>query len=331
MAPALFSASFLLLSGPLPANAATAEYLPFANLSSSWGVVVIALLLLAAYFVLLFLLSGVRSSVPKKPETPPEAVTDFSFSPAEAGYLFRLEYDDSCIVASLIHLAHQGILSISDHHLGWMIHRESPCPGTVAPEERFLYQNLFRKKPSMLLEYKGGRVFSQVRRNFARFLNNRYGRRLSKPRMDVFLPGAVLAVLGGIALAATPGKTLVHIATYAGGAAVILLAGAFIVTRPTSYASQGNLEAEALRHHLTAVEIPGQSVEKTLLHFYAHLPHAVALDAARWWIVRNSETLHSLGEDPAEVETPWYTDGRTGLPGLVNLIENLVKTFHQMA
>jgi hypothetical protein len=293
--------------------------------------VIIALLLLAAYFVLFFLLFGIRSSVPKKPGTPPGEVTDFSFSPAEAGYLFRLEYDDSCIVAALIHLAHQGILSISDHHLGWMIHRESPCPGTVAPEERFLYQNLFRQKPSILLEYKGGGGFRQVHRNFVRFLNNRYGRRLSKPRMDVFLPGAVLAALGGIALAATPGKSLVHIATYAGAAAVILFAGAFIVTRPTRYASRGNLEAEALRHHLTAVRIPRESVEKTLLHFYAHLAHAVALDAARWWITRNSETLHSLGEDPAQVETPWYTDGRKGLPGLVPLVENLTKTLREMA
>jgi hypothetical protein len=170
-----------------------------------------------------------------------------------------------------------------------------------------------------------------VRRNFVRFLNNHYGRLLSKPRMEVFLPGVVLAVLGGIALAAMPGKSLVHIGTYAGGAAVILLAGAFIVTHPTSYASRGNLEAEALRQHLTVVQTPRQSVEKTLLHFYAHLAYAVALDAARCWIARNSEALHSLGEDPAQVEIPWYTDGRNGLPGLVTLTENLAKTFREMA
>jgi hypothetical protein len=91
------------------------------------------------------------------------------------------------------------------------------------------------------------------------------------------------------------------------------------------------LEAEALRQHLTAVQIPRQSVEKTLLHFYAHLAYAVALDAARCWIARNSEALHSLGEDPAQVEIPWYTDGRNGLPGLVTLTENLAKTFREMA
>jgi hypothetical protein len=331
LTPALVSVFFMLLLGPAPSNAAISEHLLFPDLSPPWGVVIIALLLLAAYFVLFFLLFGVRSSVLEKPETPSKEVSEFSFSPAEAGYLFRLEYDDTCLVAALIHLAHQGILSISDHHLGWMIHRESPCPGTVAPEERFLYQNLFRKKPSMLLESNGGGDFRQVRRNFVRFLNNHYGRLLSKPRMEVFLPGVVLAVLGGIALAATPGKSLVHIGTYTGGAAVILLAGAFIVTHPTSYASRGNLEAEALRQHLTAVQIPRQSVVKTLLRFYAHLAYAVALDAARWWIARNSETLHSLGEDPAQVETPWYTDGRNGLPGLITLAENLAETFRKMA
>ncbi|MFP4482290.1 MAG: hypothetical protein ACLFN0_05770 [Thermovirgaceae bacterium] len=320
----------MLLSRPSPANAVTPDSFLFLDMPPSWGVVIITLLLLAAYFVLFFLIFGIRSAVSERGDTLPEAMHDLAFSPAEAGYLFRLEYDDACLTAALIHLGHQGILSISDHHLGWMIRRESPCPGTVAPEERFLYQNLFRKKPSILLEHKGNAGFRQVRRNFMRFMNNHYGRRLSKPRMSVFLPGVVLAALGGAALAATPGKSLVHIAAYVGGAAVILLAGAFIVTRPTSYARRGNLEAEALRSHLTATQIPSETVKKTLVHFYAHLAHAIALDGARWWIARNSEALHSLGADPAEVETPWHTDGRNGLPGLVTLIENLGKTFREM-
>jgi len=331
--PFTFPATLLMvLSSPSPASAAIFGNFPFLHLSPIWGRVVIALLILAAYFVLCFLIFGIRSSTPMEADSPSRLqAPDTPFSPAEAGYLFRLEYDDACLVAALVHLAHQRIISISDHHQGRMIRQESPCPGTVAPEERFLHSLLFRKNPSILFEEKGNDTLRQIQRSFMRFMNNRYGRRLSKPRPGVFLPGTALALLGGIALIIMPDTSLVHFITYTGCAGIILIAGAFTVTRPTDYANRGNLAAEALRNHLTSTQIPAENTEEVLLHFWAHLPHAVALDAARWLIARNSETLHSLGEDPYQVETPWYTDGRKGLPGLVALIEGLGQTFREMS
>ncbi len=328
--PAFFSASFLLLSGPSPANAAIAENLLFPNLPSSCGVVIIALLLLAAYFVLFFLLFGVRSSVPQKPETPLEEVTEFSFSPAEAGFLFRLEYDDSCLVAALIQLAQQKVISISSHHLGWMFHRESPCPGTVAPEERFIFKALFQKGQPVLLEKNGGGDFRQIKRAFRRFMNRHYGRNLAKTRMTAFIPGVILAALGGIAVSRAPGASMVHILVYGLFAAAILFTGAFLVVKPTSYAKCGNAAAESLRQHLTATRIPATSPEETLRHFYTHLPHAIALDAARWWITRNCEALYSAGTNPAQIETEWYSNGEKGLHELVSLVEDLLKALAKM-
>jgi hypothetical protein len=327
-----FAIFLMVLSSPSQASAAIFGDFPFLHLSPAWGVVVIALLILAAYFVLCFLIFGIRSSTPKEADSPSRSqAADVSFSPAEAGYLFRLEYDDACLVAALVHLAHQRIISISDHHQGRMIRQESPCPGTVAPEERFLYSVLFRKHPTILFEEKGSDTLRQIQRSFMRFMNNRYGRRLSKPRPGVFLPGASLALMGGIALIIMADTSLVHFITYAGFAGIILIAGAFTVTRPTDYANRGSLAAESLRNHLTTTQIPTGNAEKVLLHFWAHLAYAVALDAARWWIARNSEALHDTGTDPTQVETEWYTDGRKGLPGLVSLIENLAKTFREMA
>lgn len=332
-APVCVAASFLtLVFLTSPTAAGISDSLLSVYLPPAWSMVIIAVLLLAAYFVLFFLVFSLRGPLPGRGEPVTEtAIPELLCSPAEAGYLYRLEYDDSCLVAALVHLAHQHIISISDHHLGWMIHRESPCPGTVAPEELSLFKSLFRKGPSMLLEEKGGGDFRHVKRDFVRFMNNHYGRRITRTRMAVFIPGAALAVMGGFAVSAAPGKSLEHIGAYSVAAAAVLFTGALIVTRPTSYANRGNTSAEALRKHLTTTQIPSATPEKTLLHFYAHLAHAIALDAPRWWITRNLEALHATGSDPADIETDWYTNGKNGLAELLSLTESLLKTVREIS
>lgn len=321
---------FVSLFPPSFANAAISGFFYELSLPPVWTVTIIAILFLAAYFILFFLLTGLRSGVNPAPEPATEMVPEIVSSPAEAGFLFRLEYDDSCLVAALIHLAQQKVISISSHHLGWMFHRESPCPGTVAPEERFIFKALFQKGQPVLLEKNGGGDFRQIKRAFRRFMNRHYGRNLAKTRMTAFIPGVILAGLGGIAVSRAPGASMVHILVYGLFAAAILFTGAFLVVKPTSYANRGNAAAESLRQHLTATRIPATSPEETLRHFYTHLPHAIALDAARWWITRNCEALYSAGTNPAQIETEWYSNGEKGLHELVSLVEDLLKALAKM-
>ncbi len=321
------AALFILVSlfPPSFANAAISGFFYELSLPPVWTVTIIATVFLAAYFILFFLLIGLRSGVNPTQEPATEMVPEIVSSPAEAAFLFRLEYDDSCLVAALIHLAQQKVISISSHHLGWMFHRESPCPGTVAPEERFIFKALFQKGQPVLLEKNGGGDFRQIKRAFRRFMNRHYGRNLTKTRMTAFIPGVILAALGGIAVSRAPGASMVHILVYGLFAAAILFTGAFLVVEPTSYAKCGNAAAESIRQHLTATRTPATSPEETLRHFYTHLPHAIALDAARWWITRNCEALYSAGTNPAQIETEWYSNGEKGLHELVSLIEDLMK------
>jgi hypothetical protein len=148
--------------------------------------------------------------------------------------------------------------------------------------------------------------------------------------MTAFIPGVILAALGGIAVSRAPGASMVHILVYGLFAAAILFTGAFLVVEPTSYAKCGNAAAESIRQHLTATRTPATSPEETLRHFYTHLPHAIALDAARWWITRNCEALYSAGTNPARIETEWYSNGEKGLHELVSLVEDLLKALAKM-
>jgi len=291
----------------------------------AWVAALASLLVQSFYLVLLFFMFSLKTNLPSPKTNETKELKSLPASPAETGYLYHADYHESCLVATLVHLAIEGATSIADHYQGWLIQMEAPCPSNHTPEERELFREMFKTKKTFLVEREKPNAFIKLNESFRALLDKIYGKKLTKPHLEAVLGSAVLAIFGGFLTLNASNCSGALIAIYSVASFILVYVGTLILRKPTSYLFQGYEMASQIRSKIMKGPDPTNGTDEILEDYFLHLPHAISLEAGRFWTIATAELLKSRGVDPTTIEPGWYSGGSRGLMDIISLIDGLME------
>jgi len=290
----------------------------------AWVAALASLMVQSFYLVLLFFMFSLKTNLPSPKMSETKELKNLPASPAETGYLYHADYHDSCLVATLVHLAIEGVTSISDHYQGWLIQMEAPCPSSRTSEERLLFQEMFKNQKTFLVEREKPNAFIKLNESFQAFLDKIYGKKLTRPHLEGVLGSAVLAVFGGFLTWNANNCSGTLITTYSAVSFILVCMGTQILRKPTPYLFQGYEMTSRIRSKIMKGPDSAKGTDEILEDYFLYLPHAISLEAGRFWTIATAELLKSRGVDPTTIEPDWYSGGSRGLMDIISLIDGLL-------
>ena len=291
----------------------------------AWVAAFASLLVQSFYLVLLFFMFGLKTNLAKHISVDVSPSLTLPASPAEIGYLYHADYHYNCLVASLVHLAIEGIISIADHYEGWIIHMEAPCPSARAQEEKFLFQKMFKDKKTYLIERDAPTKFAELNKSFQIHMDKTFGSKLTKPHIEAILGVVTLAIFGGFLTFTANNCSAAIITIYSALSFVLAYIGTLILRKPTSYLLRGHEIVSDLRSKIMKGPDPSKNTGEIIEDYFLKLPHAIALEVGRFWTIATVEMLKSRGVDPSSIEPEWYSNENRGLMDIIGLIDGLIE------
>ena len=270
----------------------------------------VGLVLLLAYYIPMWLHHGrdPEEGVVITRYEPPEG-----FSPASLRYIRQMYYDNKVMTAAIVNLAVKGYLEIDNRNDEHSLTKLDPMRATapMAPGEKELYDALFAKASTVVLENENHKVLGAARAAHRGSLKRDYKHHFFKTNGLFNVPAAVIVILSAIAAAKIgSGPTPAVIA------AIVLLFltaafFAFIMKRPTLRGRKLLDEMTGFADYLEVAEKDELNLrnppEKTPQLFEALLPYALALGVEQAWSEKFANVLASIRNPDGSAYSPsWY-------------------------